>query len=709
MSKIIGITMLVLALGAGYSANAANTAGLSFTADQLSQGRAQYATSCANCHGPTLGGGPGAPPLNSASFRAHWRLKTADELAGYMRATMPPDNPGGLSESTYVNLLALILSGNGTKTGAKPLPPDRESLSALSIGSAWPLPAVPSTHEEDAIAAWRPNRIDAISQQVQKQRSERMLALRPVTDAMLKDPPPGSWLAFRGGYDARGFSPLGQIKSTNVARLTMAWSWALAPGHNEIEPLVYDGIMFVASNGTVQALDAATGDLMWRYVGQGGGSDVKRNIAIWGDRIFLPDGGDVVALDMHTGALVWKRQLIAPEDQVRFGAGPLVAKGNIILPVTGCSAPYPGGCYVVALDAASGREVWRFNVIARPGQPGGDSWNGLPLDHRFGGSVWITPTYDPDLDLIYFGTAQTYSVGGLLTGASDKPGASDALYTDSTIALRPETGELAWHYQHLKRDVWDLDWVFERTLATLKIDGKMRRVVIASGKIGIFDVLDAATGAYLRSYDVGMQNLVSAIDSKTGEKTIAPQFKPEPRVKQYLCPSSMGFRNWLSSALDPNGIVYIPLADTCMDYQWMPNKDVGAMDILISPTIRKDSDGNFGRVQAFDIVHGKKLWEVRRRPFPSSAILATGGGLVFEGSRDRFFRASDSRTGKVLWEMRLDGAPSAFPITYRVNGTQYIAVTAGGGNAFDAMLASMAPEIATGKGGTTLWVFRLPP
>jgi alcohol dehydrogenase (cytochrome c) len=708
MSKIARVIVLALALGTGNLARAVDS-GLSFTADQLSAGRAQYAGACANCHGTTLGGGPGAPPLNGTSFRAHWRLKSAENLVSYMRAKMPPDNPGALADTAYVDLLAVVLNANGVKVGAKPLTSDPALLAKLTLHSVWPMPTVSSTHEEDEIAAWRPDRIDTISQQVQQQRKERMLALRPVTDDMLKNPPVGSWLAFRGGQDAHGYSPLKQINATNVAHLTTAWSWALAAGHNEIEPLVHDGIMFVASNGTVQALDAATGDLMWRYVGEGGSSDVKRNIAISGDRIFLPDGGDVVALDMHTGALVWKQRVIAPEDQIRFGAGPLVAKGKIILPVTGCSAPYPGGCYVVALDAETGDEAWRFNIIARPGQPGGDSWNGLPLDQRFGGSVWITPTYDPNLDLIYFGTAQTYWAGGLLNGASEKPGANDALYTDSTIALHPETGELAWHYQHMKRDVWDLDWVFERTLATSTIDGKARRVVIASGKIGIFDVLDAATGAYLQSYDVGMQNLISAIDSKTGEKTIAPQFKPQPNVKQYMCPSSMGFRNWLSSALDPSAVVYIPLADTCMDYVWNPNNKIGAMDMMISPSIRKDSDGNFGRLQAFDVVQRKKLWEVRRRPFPSSAILATAGGLVFEGSRDRFFRASDSRTGQMLWEMRLDNAPSAFPISYSVKDTQYVAVTTGGGNAFDAMLASMSPEITTGKGGTTLWVFRLPP
>jgi alcohol dehydrogenase (cytochrome c) len=711
MSKmIVQTTILAVTLAGNYLANAADTPALSFTTEQVSLGREEYRTSCANCHGPTLGGGPVAPPLDSASFRMRWRLKTAGELTTYMRTKMPPDNPGGLPETTYINMLAYILNGNGTKPGTKPLPADLAQLPAASLGSMWRLSAVPSSHEAEGVAAWRPDHIDAISQQVQKQRKERMLALTPVTEAMLKDPPPGSWLAFRGAFDAHGFSPLSQIKRDNVAKLQVAWSWALAAGHNQIEPLVHEGIMFVASNGTVQALDAATGDLMWQYSGQGSSGDVRRNIAISGDRIFLPDGGRIIALDMHTGTLVWEHNVIAPEDQVRFGAGPLAAKGKIIVPVTGCSAPYPGGCYVVAFDAGTGEEAWRFNVIARPGQPGGNSWNGLPVDHRFGGSVWVTPTYDPDLDLIYFGTAQTYAVGGLLTGASGKPGASDALYTDSTIALRPETGQLAWYYQHLKRDVWDLDWVFERILATLKIDGKPRRVVIGSGKLGIFDVLDATSGAYLLSYDVGMQNLVSAIDPKSGDKTIAPGFEPKPNVKQYLCPSSMGFRNWLSGAFDAGaGVVYIPLADSCMQYEWTPNEEVGARDIQISPSIRQDSDGNFGRVQAFNLLQKKRLWEVRRRPFPSSAILATAGGLLFEGSRDRFFRASDNRTGEVLWKMRLDGAPSAFPITYSVNGIQYVAVTTGGGNPFDAVLGSMTPEIATGKGGTTLWVFRLPP
>src|SRR5581483_11787958 len=218
------------------------------------------------------------------------------------------------------------------------------------------------------------------------------------------------------------------------------------------------------------------------------------------------------------------------------------------------------------------------------------------VDHRFGGSVWTAGSYDPDLDLVYFGTGQTYVVSMLLKTPAE-PGTSDALYTDSTLALRPETGELVWYYQHVNREVWDLDWSFEQTLATLNIDGKPRRTVTTGGKVGIFDTLDAATGEYLFSYDAGMQNLITAIDPKTGAKTIAPQFKPEPNVVKDICPSSMGARNWMATSFDAaTGIVYVPMNDACMKYQWLPNKNPETIDIYPPPGVDKDSNGKMGRV-----------------------------------------------------------------------------------------------------------------
>jgi alcohol dehydrogenase (cytochrome c) len=249
--------------------------------------------------------------------------------------------------------------------------------------------------------------------------------------------------------------------------------------------------------------------------------------------------------------------------------------------------------------------------------------------------------------------------------------------------------------------------VFERTIATLNVKGTMRRTVTTAGKMGIFDTLDAATGAYLFSHDLGLQNLIAEIDPKTGAKKIAPAMEPTPNVQQIVCPSNIGGRNWPSTAFNPStGIMYVPMLESCMPYKYVPGTPAGA---FLSPPVRRpDSDGKLGRMVAFDLATGKTIWMKRRRAPEIAAILATAGGLVFDGSRDRWFRASDDRTGDILWDIRLDGVPSSFPITYEVDGTQYIAVTTGGGNPVDNVAATLTPEIVSPISGTTLWTFRLP-
>jgi alcohol dehydrogenase (cytochrome c) len=416
----------------------------------------------------------------------------------------------------------------------------------------------------------------------------------------------------------------------------------------------------------------------------------------------------MVALDMRSGAVVWEHTVASAADPIGFSGGPLIAKGKIIQGMSGCVAPYPGGCYVLALDPETGAEAWRFNTIARPGQPGGDSWNGAPVDQRYGGSVWNAGSYDPALDLLFIGTGQTYKAATLLQNGSGGPGSADALYTDSTLALRPETGELVWYFQHMGQDVWDLDWAFERTLATLTIDGAPRRTLTTAGKLGIFDTLDAATGRYLFSVDVGLQTLVEAIDPLTGAKKVGAAFKPVPDADQTICPSAYGGRDWPATAFNPtSGILFVPLNEACMPYRWFPG---GSLDIYGLPMPRPGGDGMIGRVQAIDLAAHKTLWTMRRRAPQSSAILATAGGIVFEGSHDRWFRASDDRTGRTLWQIRLNGAPSAFPITYSVDGVQYVAVSAGAGSHdfLESRMGTLTPEIATPSSGTTLWVFRLP-
>jgi alcohol dehydrogenase (cytochrome c) len=210
------------------------------------------------------------------------------------------------------------------------------------------------------------------------------------------------------------------------------------------------------------------------------------------------------------------------------------------------------GCFIVGLDADSGKEHWRFHTIARPGQPGGDSWNGAPVAERFGGGVWTAGSYDPQLGLVYFGVGNTYDTATLIEPRSGASGVSsnDGLYTDSTVALRPDSGALAWYYQHQKRDVWDLDWVFEQSLVSLEVNGHARKLVVTGGKTAMFDALDAATGTFVFPQDLGVQNAVTKVDPVTGEKTVNHALQPQAGKAALLCPNSVGARNWLATALE---------------------------------------------------------------------------------------------------------------------------------------------------------------
>ncbi len=707
-TKLIGAMAFALAATAlGQAATAfqgspsAAARPMTITAEQAARGQQVYQEQCQGCHGGGLSGGHGGPPLNDVAFRSRWRFQPGDALFSYIRKQMPPNAGGALSDQAYADVTARVLEANGVKPGGEPLTADPARLSALSLTAALPRELASETGPKPLPVALPP---DAIATATAEQRAEQLRKLSSVTDEMLRKPPAGEWLQWRSGYESQGFSALDWVNRDNVGRLAPAWSWKLGAGTNEVAPLVHDGVMFVVGGGKIQAIDAVSGDLLWQYA-RADATSVVRTIALYGDLVYFSAGVEVHAVDFRTGKLVWKTQLVDPKEGLYISAGPLAAKGKIFQGVSGCSAPHLGGCFIAALDARTGREVWRFRTIARPGEPGGDSWNGAPADQRFGASVWIPGSYDPDLDLVFFGTGQTYHTAPLLQAAR-APGAADALYTDTTLALRPDTGELVWHYQHLTHDVWDLDWSFERTLATLTINGKSRRTVTTMGKLGIADTLDAATGQYLRSFDSGIQTLVAAIDPKTGAKTTVPALKAEAHVEKFVCPSAFGGRNWPATALDPRtGTLFVPLNETCMNINWTPGP---VFDMAFHTTPRPNSDGLFGRVSAIDLATGKTLWSRRQRAPQTSAILATAGGVIFEGTRDRWFRASDARTGKILWQTRLDGAINSYPMTYSVDGVQYVAVVTGGTAATEMFWAPLTPEIQTNTLGTTVWVFRVP-
>jgi alcohol dehydrogenase (cytochrome c) len=559
-------------------------------------------------------------------------------------------------------------------------------------------------------------------------RAAQLEKITPVTDEMLQHPPDGDWLAWRRTYDSLGYSPLNQIKRSNVRELRLAWSRALPVGADEITPLVHDGVVFIESANEIEALDGATGDLLWQYLRPlpepllNGRDSVMRGLAIYQDKLYAPTAdGHVIALAVKSGKPVWDHQVIVPLSGIyahsnhdfRLDGAPIIAKGKVIIGVSLGIANPSGGCFILGLDAQSGDEVWRFHTIPRPGQPGGDSWNGAPVDQRFGASVWTSGSYDPKLNLVYFGTGNTYDVATLLQPHPQKGESNDGLYTDSTVALDPDNGKLAWYYQHMNRDVWDLDWAFEQLLITLPVDGKPTDLVVTGGKMALFDAVDRANGKYQFSKDLGLQNLVTAIDPKTGKKIINPAFEPQANKTDFICPDANGARNWPATSYDPGThILYVPLAESCMDYTWVPNDaaqtTAGGLDIRFTLRLRPDSDGKMGRIAAINLETKKVVWVDRQRAPIASAMLATAGGLVFSGAQDRQFTARDAATGRTLWQVGLNATPSSSPVTYGADGKQYIAVVSGGGGPLDAGGHSLAPELDNPAGGTTLWIFKLP-
>ncbi len=556
----------------------------------------------------------------------------------------------------------------------------------------------------------------------------RLASMAPVTESLLAAPPDADWLMWRRTFDAAGFSPLKQVDRANVQRLQVAWTLPLGPSSNEITPLVHDGVLFVYSGTALHAVDAASGKPLWRFVreiARAPGAPRQydpsqrarvKSAALQGHSLFLPTpDGHLIAVDVRSGKLLWDKAVNGDGGAgLQLSSGPLVARGVVIIGAS-LGLSNKGGCYIVGLDATTGAERWRFHTIARPGTPGGDTWNDAPADERFGGGVWTTGSYDPQLNLVYFGVGNTYNTATLL---ASRPGAAgvtknDGLYTDATIALRPETGELVWHHQHHVRDVWDQDWAFEQTLVTLGTGAAARRAVVTSGKTGVFEAVDAATGKFLFAHDTGFQNLFLAIDAATGVKRPNPALEPVAGKTLLLCPSNFGARNWPATSLDPlTGLLFVPMLESCADFTFEPRGRTetarGGSDIRFLPRPRPDGDGKLGRVMALDLAGGRVKWTHRQRMPVAGSLLATAGGLVFMSDLERSFSAFDQNDGALLWRTKLPAAAESTPITYAVNGRQYVAVVSGEGSHLGLNNRRLVRELGEPKTDIALVVYALP-
>ena len=666
-----------------------------FTADQVARGRILYDANCAMCHGADLSGGPIGRPLKGRGFTSYAVVRASTgALLQYMMEKMPPGRVGQVTIDEFTAITALMMRENGMQPGPEPLPANIEQLRAFRM----PIP-------RDSSGGL------AMNVQLPKwtEAANPALSLSSVTDAKLRNPPPGDWLLWRRTLDGLGYSPLTQINRLNVGRLRLAWAFNLPPGPNAGTPLVHDGVLFASGSGdAVHALNAATGELLWSYrrpSNRPGGATggVKRNMALYGDKLFIPTSDNkVIALKAATGEVVWE----SPTPAGMTG-GPLVVNGVVVQGLGQPAGPglqrrvVDGACGVggriLGMNAADGKLLWTFNVVPQPGEYGIESWNDLPCENRAGGAIWTTSYFDPDLNLIFSGTANTYDTGPLLKPLV-RPGlTNDALFTNSTLALDPKTGKLVWHFQHMANEQWDLDWMFEQQIVPLSINGKTVKTIVTIGKPGILDAVDASNGKYLFSLDPGLQDVIQHIDPKTGKKIYDPAKLPGGEAKM-ACPQVGGAKSWTPSSYNPvTGILYAPLTESCMLLEMVPAGEVPVLSsgVRYRTAPRPDSDGKIGRVQAFDLKNRKVLWSARQRAPLTSGMLATAGGLFFTGGLDRGFAAYDDRTGKQLWTTRLADVPTGAPISFSVGGKQFVAIVTGYGTSLSTMFNTLVPEIQT--------------
>jgi alcohol dehydrogenase (cytochrome c) len=650
---------------------------------QARQGHATYSQSCAGCHGADLLSGA-APALKGEGFQGMAKAQslTVASLLRVVSQTMPKESPGSLSGEQYAAIIAYILKQNGYPAGAAPLTAGDAGL-ALSL--AQPTAATPPSNDHGVSAA-----PTAMAESVQ---TAPVTANVTVTDAMLKNTAADkdNWLLFGRTYENQRFSPLTQINVKTVKKLVPVSIIQTGISNSfEASPIVVNGVMYISTPyDHVQAYDAVTGAVLWSYNPKLGYSNqccgpVSRGVAVAYGKVFVAQlDGIVVALDAKTGKVVWKSDpaKTLPTDPAfySFTLAPQVYDGMVVVGSSG--AEYPTRGFVQAYDANTGALIWRFRTIPGSGEPGHETWAGESWKYG-GGSMWDTPALDQKTGLLVFG------VGNPNPDANGDLRPGDNAYTDSVVAVNAKDGKLAWWHQVVPHDMWDYDQCAPVVFFDAD-DGHGKRVpaVGEAGKEGNLYILDRRNGTLLRKSDPFVLQSANI-------------FKPQNNEPVY--PSPAGGNTWSAPAFSPlTHDFYVPGAN--MAWSYYQDKDAkpytpgipvagqfigGRMHIISGVDKNIDTIPVSGTFSAINVDTGRIAWQYKSEYPMIGGALATAGNLVFTGEQNGQFDAFDARTGHKLWHFNLGVGVTAPPVTYRVNGVQYVAVAAGGAgaNGYERML-----------------------